>query len=995
MRAEVRQTGGDGFTLAVVLVVMAAILLMAVGVMAVIGIERKTARSYVDAKRAEWVARAGMEDVRGILREQSANDEFLIVSQQGVTLREGVEPLDLLYLARGKGGGDNVSYQLYPLYSADEDSVTLSGFGDEFDQLELFTGELAKFKVRERNEEAWVSWIPVIDDDEKQVGRYAFWVEDLQGKLSGQTAPREPDEAEERVEWPFPAPGVREDPDIWSPELALHALDPAVTGDEDTSDLDERLVDGRGLMISPDSVLAAMEFEPPLERDELSGRLVDEEARSFEENVAAGVRAYEELPTVPFVNGISAETAGEPKLNLNKLLNAERESSIDQWADWVNEALPNFVERQGGFPDDYLRTLAANVFDYADVDSEASVMAGAYRGLDSYPLVSEYAVRFRWEKFEKINDQNHFVLSAAVYVELWNMSDQEASGSVQVSYDTAYNLELGVIPEIDLGAAELLEDPEIMTPPLPNEDGDHWLPELVLDPPLAPNEFRVVNVGQVTYRIPVDFYVLSPIELYGPNGSTAQAGFKMRWNGQVVDQARGEMLHRNMNIFYPSTSRPETRDRSRQRIAANIPGHSYAQSSFDYVNNMGDPRSAFYIDVPMSPNKYGNFSPHRRTMRWSTIYRYDSSTKPKVWGRVLPSEWPDGGHNSSYGRLPSATRSNGGEGDQRINPDDDQWLVGLPDPVREEAPMRISNLGVFYSACEMGRSYDPLMWLPTYDNSSDSAKIRDGLMPASRRSWPSVEQASPESQSHGGGNTLRVGRAEHPKFEVPEEGELGQVAGQHAAHLLDLFHVGKPKSGQKEEREGDLIWIEDRVNLNTATETAIRAMVVGNLEQDPMLSRQLTTSHSTTELMAPPTSTIELGSPAISRAGDIISRAILEHRPFASAADLAAIEDPEGEKIFGNREMYSLGDKIEWSDSAAEELYARVYESSTLRSRNFRVWVVGQAIAPLDKDSTNEPVVLAESRKVFSVFAAPGNRDSDGTIKEEDYEPEVTHENDF
>ena len=67
MRTERQKTQSEGFTLAAVLVVMAAMLLMAVGVMAVVGIERKTARSYVDSKRAEWVARAGMDGVaRGL-----------------------------------------------------------------------------------------------------------------------------------------------------------------------------------------------------------------------------------------------------------------------------------------------------------------------------------------------------------------------------------------------------------------------------------------------------------------------------------------------------------------------------------------------------------------------------------------------------------------------------------------------------------------------------------------------------------------------------------------------------------------------------------------------------------------------------------------------------------------------------------------------------------------------------------------------------------------
>ena len=79
--------------MAVVLVVMAAIMLLAVGVLTVVGIERKTARAYIDSKRAEWIARAGMEDVRAMLGEQTANDDFLVLSQLGEGDAPDDEPL--------------------------------------------------------------------------------------------------------------------------------------------------------------------------------------------------------------------------------------------------------------------------------------------------------------------------------------------------------------------------------------------------------------------------------------------------------------------------------------------------------------------------------------------------------------------------------------------------------------------------------------------------------------------------------------------------------------------------------------------------------------------------------------------------------------------------------------------------------------------------------------------------------------------------------------
>jgi hypothetical protein len=90
---------------------------------------------------------------------------------------------------------------------------------------------------------------------------------------------------------------------------------------------------------------------------------------------------------------------------------------------------------------------------------------------------------------------------------------------------------------------------------------------------------------------------------------------------------------------------------------------------------------------------------------------------------------------------------------------------------------------------------------------------------------------------------------------------------------------------------------------------------------------------------------------------------------------------------------YNVRD-IQWTDAAAEEVFARVYDASTFRSRNFRVWVVGQAISPTTS-TTATPIVLAEVRKVFSVFADPGERNPDGTISPANSKLRIIHENDF
>ena len=58
--------------------------------------------------------------------------------------------------------------------------------------------------------------------------------------------------------------------------------------------------------------------------------------------------------------------------------------------------------------------------------------------------------------------------------------------------------------------------------------------------------------------------------------------------------------------------------------------------------------------------------------------------------------------------------------------------------------------------------------------------------------------------------------------------------------------------------------------------------------------------------------------------------------------------------------------------------------------------MVGQALAPsLSRKKNADPEVLAESRKVFTVFADPGQRTSSGAINPKNVRLTLLHENDF
>ena len=971
------------FILPALLCIVSALLILAVGLLLDVGLERRTARSYVDYQRAELAANAGLQQVEASLKHATCNDTFLVLQ---ATLnppnRSGRQAAPYGFLAQGTPTPSNAySFSYLPLFSASRqpaDSFRLSPpavdalistESDEFLELSPlpYLGPLR------------LAWIPLLDEQHQPVARYAFWVEDLQGKLDPLTTGNAngQDASLLAAAWPFPAPAL--DPNPAHPPLAplaLHAIDPASTPAK-PGQLAQTLIANRNSMLTPDSLLAAADVQPPLSRAP-SGHLADPQARAVEENLATTLRPYLEQPCVPFVQGIATAVLGTPKLNLNALL-GQGPAGVAPMAAFIKHALPEFETRKGGFPDDYLQTLAANAIDYADADSQSTLVAGSHRGLDAFPLISEVILQIHYVGQQQVNGRRILNWRFRLFAELWNMTNLDVSGTTRLSYEVA-------LPMDGIGAGtsskrfddpSLLDDPGKTSHHLTKFAGRYWSPEFEVN--LRANEYKTYEAADVAYALdvgPAGIVVANHFSLTEHEGA---AGISLLWNGQEVDRAAAIIRQKNGLEFNLATPRYA----SKATVAALSLG-AYGSE----VDNPGDPRISYYLrSTPLGENANPeNSSPNRRNIRRSTIYDADSPRKPKTYGRVLPSEWPDGGHDSAVGSWPLCT-------DDAVAPTDPRYFWAQV-PLASQAPQRISNAGRFYSATELGRVFDPLLWQPTYDNPQDTAAIRKGLMPASRCAWPDVLAASPPSPDHGGGNSLRIGRPEHPAFDQP---------GKRATDLLDLFHAGLSRSPERALREGHLVEIRGHVNLNTATRDVLRALAAGALRQDPSLATvPASLIHQPAPLMAPPPTPTTLYAPSTGTQSeaDRIADAILRSRPFASPSQLALVKGQDGNPVFGNPDGYRPGihlpnnTRVQWSDAAAEEVFARVYEASTVRSRNFRVWIVGQALAPAT-GARAAPLVLAEVRKVFTLFADPGQRANDGTIDPTNASTHVTHENNF
>jgi hypothetical protein len=299
-----------------------------------------------------------------------------------------------------------------------------------------------------------------------------------------------------------------------------------------------------------------------------------------------------------------------------------------------------------------------------------------------------------------------------------------------------------------------------------------------------------------------------------------------------------------------------------------------------------------------------------------------------------PTTWLDSGHadnpfgtNSPYvananADNPSApTYSSASNLFSKISPK--QWRTN-------QAPCTIKN-SALTNICELGNIFDPIMW---------------------KRESQSVlginNSSNTPSTYHGGGNTLRIGRAEHPRFAFTNLGGAYPVPnmGQSAAALLDLFSLSNSYDNG------------GRINLNTAPAPVLRALAGGvTLTNDPSMK-------PFTNLAVP------------TQMAEAFAQGVMRYRatyPFLSPSQLAFIATDYGttnganhwtntwpkNAVFGNtNSTISLTNApgnpsswttasngvTEWNDQAAEEWFSKIYNLSTVQSWNFRIYVVAQLV---------------------------------------------------
>ncbi|MDH4411631.1 MAG: hypothetical protein QE273_18605 [Verrucomicrobiales bacterium] len=707
---------------------------------------------------------------------------------------------------------------------------------------------------------------------------------------------------------------------------------------------------------------------------------------------ASGLQPYRTVPHIPHGHGYVDE--GKPRFNLNTLV-ASRDVGI---ADLVSRNLPAFADRRGGFPndEDYLATLAANAIDYTDEDSRPAlprntINAGArvFRGVDTYCPVNEFFLKFTYVGYERAGARDLLVFEATPYVEFWNPSNREAKMETM-------RLRFRFLERIRFRANsvwhEIHESHRVLDEAFPANGG--------LAVTVPPNHYEVVSFGRIRWKVSVPRppLVAFPLvqDLRGVANVSVRAHYELYLGNDRIDQCGRPEPNEDPNaptygFFFPRHQPVLAGGEFFLRLATpSLAGKSFGFNA-GFGAHLGDPWMPWYSRATAEDAQYRlkatpafrNFDHDKVTTAQPDRFKDQSRVR----------DWPDRGYDT--GLAPST------------NPNSDTELpdsFNRPTTAAEAAfaPWRINNQGRFFSVTELGNLYDPVMWIPGPASGPDSLVAKQTtqrfslLRDAHLKSLPMEAQPG---KMWGGGNTLRIGRPEHERFDQP---------GRRASQWLDLFHVGyngtnlgpapgtgtsvadlyrhhdprdhqppptasDPVESQTEpyailydpelNAQGRYTLVYGHLNLNTAPtrfeiETLLRGPFVScdlRLERD---------DHKTPDYLRD-------GEGGPLRSGlredaiPLIAEGILAARPFYSPSHFARV-------LSGLIDRHdALPDHH--NDAEAEETFARIFNTTTLSSRHFRI----HSAAEVYHGTTGE--VVGRAGRVRELFVRP-EREANGTI---------------
>jgi hypothetical protein len=687
-------------SLVITLLVLVVLSTIVVAFMQSMAVERATARSYKNQFQLELAIEAGKSAAVGTISSMLTNDAFIVV-------RNG----NYSYIGSTVGADSNV-IRYRPIFSASTNAsqiLATQNFATNALPNIPVAGTYPSNQTRIRpfsdtSRYVTVSLIDVPATNNSVVARYGFWVEDLGGKIDGAVAGN----LLNATKHGRPT-GTNLN------EIALYTYfstnTPVDIGDTNS----RQIVENRRFLLSPKTYLQ--------ESIQLSKDAMDE--------MAFNVPPVSTVARIPY--GFGYAEAGQKKRNLNfYIANAD----VAGLAGAISTNLTGFANaRKGALTDDYNKTLAANIIDYADADSTPTVGAD-YRGVDSTPFVTILHDKITLTGVVS----NTAYVEGWVFAQLWNPSDKQVSGTFNLEYNNHDDLLVGV----NTGTFS-----SSVVSGYPFSSQNITLP---------PNGITVLGFGPISYAFPGgSFGTPTPPFSRNAPGHT-RTSFRTTWNGQVVDRNLG-------GIERPNGSLPV----GTARWTGGLPGlrhHLSAEYNAAVANPpSGDPRQLYYMSKNVAAHDYD-----ARTSWWGMAIM-----RPMP-GRFMtdPTKWLDAAPNNSrpYPPTNSTTSITVNATLSTIHNYKSQSGVVLTDP--NEAPFIFNNTGTLSSATELGNVFDPALW-------SAAAGTTNGI----------PTNANATANAGGGflgGFSLRIGRPEHPKF---------ASTGARAAQLLDIFDVSSSVADER------------------------------------------------------------------------------------------------------------------------------------------------------------------------------------------------------
>ena len=675
---------------------------------------------------------------------------------------------------------------------------------------------------------------------------------------------------------------------------------------------------------------------------------------------------------------------GYTKFNLNNLAANSGSSgqALTNIAQIITSNLStNFLARAGGLTNnnrfDYAKCIAANIVDYIDSDSTPSIQTGinGYRGCEALPLVSEVALSIQWTNQVKTGVRYEEEFEVVHVVEFWNMFNKPFIGTVSFGYNSTLEAQVGLTPKFALNNVSLITSG--------NLTNNYSLS-------LQPNEVRAYASPPIRYKV-LSGVVTEPVYggtspknkatndgfiTFGRPGSPTANNYTSSWTlsagGLIYDQTTAieEPTFTVRCEKYASTAAFRSPDFKNHQPSLRLdPPNKTGEVRF----GTGDLRITFFSTNTPDPDNHGIFNAstfdesaslgYRNTI-WAYTARKGSTTQPSVW--------LDGGHaNSQRGtkQVPGADTRVYTAGTVTVNPVFAPALAArVPTTaIQNEAPASIANTPMT-NIFELGRIFDPMQWQTAI---SMTASAPQAVNPTN------ITTSSANDYQQGGGNTLRIGRAEHQRFaftnmygnSVPS---IPNMALSSAA-LLDLFCLtnGTSVSGGPYSLGGG------KINLNTAPAPVLRALAGGILlTNDPA---QVPANYTIPPAMA-----------------EAFAQGVMRFRskyPFLTPSHLSFIgTDPDWpntnswptNSVFGNTNTIALSTApgntfgstarlsvTQSSDQAAEEWFSKIYALSSCQSHNYRIYVVAQLVATNSSGQTNAIGPLV--KKYYQMYARNGS----------------------